>query len=80
VQLANLPPVSATPMVNFHWYAGFPETVVNLARDTSSKFATGVNNTSGKLPSVSTTLGENNGNNQTAYTWKRTWRKKLSLS
>ncbi len=50
--VGKLPLVSTTPMVNFHWYAGFADTVVNLTFDTSSKFAAGVNNTSGKLPSV----------------------------
>ncbi len=63
----NLPPASTTHAVDFaigtagvlntgHKFA----TVVN---NTGCQFITGDNNTCGKLPPVSMTLGTNNGNN-----------------
>jgi hypothetical protein len=54
--VANLPPVSATPVANF-------STIFASVVDTGGKFATGVNDASGKLPPVSTTPAANNGNN-----------------
>ena len=49
---AKLPPVSTTPVANF-----FP--IFACVVDTGGKFATGVNDTSGKLPPVSATPAAN---------------------
>jgi hypothetical protein len=46
--VANLPPVSVTPVANF-------STIFASVVDTGGKFATGVNDTGGKLPPVSAT-------------------------
>jgi hypothetical protein len=50
--VANLAPVSATPPANFY-------TIFASVVDTGGKFATGVNDASGKLPPVSTTPAAN---------------------
>ncbi len=65
--LANLPPVSLTPVAYFAtsspcvvYTGGKFATGVN---HTGGKFAAGVKEAGGKLPPVSTTLEANNGNN-----------------
>jgi hypothetical protein len=51
--VANLPPVSATPVANFFTiFAGVVDTSGKFAtgvNDTGGKFATGVNDTGGKI-------------------------------
>ncbi len=57
---AHLPPVSTTLAVNFVTVPpGIVDTSAKFAivNDTGGKFAAGVNDTCGKLPLVSTTLG-----------------------
>jgi hypothetical protein len=56
IPVANLPPESATPVANF-------STIFTSSVDTDSKFASGVNDTGGKLPPVTTKPVANNGNN-----------------